>query len=153
MSDITVRAPVPADVSAMIAIERASFSDPWGDESFRQLAESADGHCRVAEQYGLVVGYWVGSRIDDEAELANLAVNPALRRGGIGRVLLEDFLRQVGATEGTTVFLEVRASNRAAIELYRGYGFTELARRKGYYMRPDEDALVMARRPRVVRTD
>lgn len=153
MSDITLREPVAADAAAIIAIEHAVFSDPWEDESFQRLADNPDGNCHVAEQDGRVVGYWIGSRIDDEAELANLAVDPALHRQGIGRLLLEDFLLHVGAPQGTTVFLEVRASNTPAIQLYRRYGFTDLARRKGYYMHPVEDALVMARRPSVVRTD
>lgn len=153
MSDITLREPVSADAAAIIAIENACFSDPWEDENFQRIAESPEGNCRVAEQDGRVVGYWIGSRIDDEAELANLAVDPELHHKGIGRLLLEDFLVHVGAPQGTTIFLEVRASNTPAIQLYRRYGFTDLARRKGYYQHPEEDALVMARRPRVVRTD
>jgi ribosomal-protein-alanine N-acetyltransferase len=152
MSEITLRVPVSSDAAALIAIENACFTDPWEDESFQRLADNHEGNCRVAELDGRVVGYWIGSRIDDEAELANLAVDPALQRGGIGRALLEDFLTHVGAPQGTTVFLEVRASNTPAIQLYRRYGFTDLARRTGYYMHPEEDALVMARRPSVVRT-
>jgi ribosomal-protein-alanine N-acetyltransferase len=94
---------------------------------------------------GQVVGYWVGQRIDDEAELANLAVAPEARGQGIGRLLLDDFIKTVGGLARTTIFLEVRASNATAIRMYLTAGFAELTRRKGYYSRPVEDALVMAR--------
>jgi ribosomal-protein-alanine N-acetyltransferase len=46
-------------------------------------------------------------------------------------------------SECSKVFLEVRASNRAAIEMYRGFNFEELARRRDYYRHPREDAIVM----------
>lgn len=150
-SDISIRAPRPEDFDAIVAIEQSSFSDAWEPENFRRLVEPPAEHCRVAEREGTVVGYWIGSRIDDEAELANLAVDLNVRRAGVGARLLEDFLEHVGALEGTTVFLEVRLSNIAAIALYRRYGFTELARRKAYYQKPEEDALVMARKPARIR--
>lgn len=150
-SEIIIRPPVPEDFEAMVAIEEASFSDPWEPPNFRSLVTAPAEHCRVAEREGKLLGYWVGSRIDDEAELANLAVNPDVRRAGVGAKLLENFLDHVGAADRTTVFLEVRASNTAAQKLYTWYGFVELARRKGYYTKPDEDATVMARRPAQIR--
>jgi ribosomal-protein-alanine N-acetyltransferase len=96
---------------------------------------------------GEVVGYWVGRRIDDEAELANFAVAPERQGQGIGRRLLYDFLDAAGGQDRTVVFLEVRAGNVGALQLYRAFGFEELDRRKGYYAKPVEDAIVMARRP------
>jgi len=44
-----------------------------------------------------------------------------------------------------TAFLEVRESNDAARGLYGSRGFSEIGRRRGYYRRPVEDALVMRR--------
>lgn len=144
---VTLRPPTNADLDAILEIETASFSDPWSVASFRRLVEPPCEHCRVAELDGRVVGYWIGSRVADEAELANLAVAPTARRSGAGAMLLENFLRHVEADRGTTVFLEVRVSNAPAILLYQRFGFSELARRKGYYQMPDEDALIMARKP------
>lgn len=150
-SELIIRAPRPEDFEAIVAIEQASFADAWEPENFRSLVTPPAEHCRVAERDGKLLGYWIGSRIDDEAELANLAVDPTLRRAGVGAKLLQDFLDHVGALEGTTVFLEVRVSNAPAIALYRRYGFAELARRKAYYQKPEEDAAVMARRPARIR--
>lgn len=148
--DIVVREARPQDAAACIAIERASFGDPWSDESFTRLVTVQREHIRVAELGAAVVGYWIGSRIDDEAELANLAVDPTQRRAGVGGRLLDHFLKHVGAHERTTVFLEVRASNVGAQELYMGRGFEPIHRRKGYYSQPTEDALVMVREPRAL---
>ncbi len=150
-SELIIRRPRPEDFEAIVAIEQASFADAWEPENFYNLVTPPAEHCRVAERDGKLVGYWVGSRIDEEAELANLAVDPALRRSGVGARLLADFLDHVGALERTTVFLEVRVSNAPAIALYRRYGFAELSRRKAYYQKPEEDAAVMARRPARIR--
>lgn len=144
---VVVRAPDADDAARLVAIERACFTDPWPLRSFEELCRAESADCGVAELAGEVVGYWVGRRIDDEAELANLAVAPERQGEGIGRRLLYDFLETVGGRERTIVFLEVRASNATALRLYQAFGFQALDRRKGYYSKPVEDAIVMARRP------
>ncbi len=144
---VTLRQARDADRAAISAIERASFTDAWPDHSFLELLSRNPEMLWVAEVAGQVIGYWVGRRIGDEAELQNLAVHPEWRGQGIGRRLLEDFIEAVGGDVDTVIFLEVRMSNRAAIALYEAFGFREIDRRKGYYARPAEDALVMARDP------
>jgi ribosomal protein S18 acetylase RimI-like enzyme len=43
------------------------------------------------------------------------------------------------------VYLEVRVSNHGAQSLYERFDFTEVGRRRNYYLEPVEDALVMRR--------
>jgi ribosomal-protein-alanine N-acetyltransferase len=50
--------------------------------------------------------------------------------------------REQGVTD---LALEVRVSNEAAMGLYRRFGFVEQGRRRGYYERPVEDAVLMGR--------
>jgi ribosomal-protein-alanine N-acetyltransferase len=76
-----------------------------------------------------------------EREILLLAVDPANRRQGVGRALVEAEL--ASASKGTTWFLEVRESNIAAISLYKAVGFTASGRRPGYYHDPAEAAIVM----------
>lgn len=150
MSDppIVVRDAREADLPAIERIERASFGDPWSAASFRSVLEAERGIARVAVRADDVLAYCIAWKVGDEAELANLAVDPAWRRTGVGTRLLDDLLEVADAPPGATVYLEVRASNAAAQALYRSRGFEAAGRRKGYYAHPTEDALVMRRPPR-----
>ena len=53
---------------------------------------------------------------------------------------------QVVLDEGYIANVVVRPSNKAAVALYRKYGFIEEGRRRNYYQKPKEDALIMTRR-------
>jgi ribosomal-protein-alanine N-acetyltransferase len=140
-----IRDASPDDLPAILEIERGCFSDPWSERSFRSLLGAPRTWFRVVEQSGAVVGYLVAWHIGDEAELANLAVHPPARRLGLGAKLLDDLVAAVNVPPGKTIHLEVRASNAAAQGLYRSRGFQEVGRRRGYYQRPTEDALLLRR--------
>jgi ribosomal-protein-alanine N-acetyltransferase len=133
------------DAPTLHAIEVECFGDPWSEASFRSMLEHPQMHARVARRDGAIVGYCIAWIVDDEAELANIAVAPSARRAGIGTRLLDDLLRAVDEKGGGTVFLEVREGNAAARALYESRDFRVLGRRKGYYRSPVEDALVMRR--------
>ena len=93
-----------------------------------------------------IVGHAVIWWAADEAELATLAVGPAFRRQGIAGVLLDRLIHEISTQGVRSVFLEVRASNQAALALYLGRGFREVGLRKHYYDHPREDARVLQRR-------
>ena len=134
-----------SDVPAVVAIEWASFPDPWSAQSFRGLVSQPPARFRVAEVLGEIAGYSVAWQVGDEAELANLAVAAAARRQGVGRALLDDLLRHADERGVATTYLEVREGNAAAQALYRSRGFAEAGRRRHYYREPVEDAVVMRR--------
>ncbi|MBI4542165.1 MAG: ribosomal protein S18-alanine N-acetyltransferase [Gemmatimonadetes bacterium] len=133
-----------ADLPAVATIEAQAFPDPWSRQAFAEMLT----HQHVCgfgfdDGEGTLVGYGLCSLGGDEGEILNLAVQPRARGRGVGSALLEamlDWLRGQGAS---CVFLEVRPSNHAAIELYRRAGFSPLGVRDGYYRRPREDALTM----------
>jgi ribosomal-protein-alanine N-acetyltransferase len=97
------------------------------------------------DRVGDVLGYSVTWFVSDESEIANLAVAPAARRGGVGALLLDMVLAASESAGARAIFLEVRESNNAARRLYASRDFTVVGRRKEYYRRPVEDALVMRR--------
>lgn len=143
---LLLRAATPADVDAIAAIERASFADPWTRESFASFARRSDVFFRVAEADGRLAGYLVAWFVADEGELANVAVAPDARGRGIGAALLDELLAVAAERGVEAVYLEVRESNAVARTLYAGRGFLMVGRRRGYYRRPVEDALVLRRR-------
>ena len=145
---VLLRRASPADVDAIAAIERESFSDPWSRQAFADLADRAtrsEVFFRVAEIDGTISGYLVGWFMGDEGELANVAVSPGARGRGVAAALLDELLAAAAARAVTAVYLEVRESNARARALYAARGFEAVGRRRGYYRRPVEDALVLRR--------
>lgn len=92
---------------------------------------------------GSLAGYLIASRYADVWHLMNVAVDPPVRRQGLGALLLEDLIARVSPAEPIT--LEVRPSNGPAISLYKRYGFQAAGLRPGYYRDTGEDALIMWR--------
>ncbi len=140
--DLILRACSIDDLSDILKIERESFPSPWSREDF--LAELRFGALSiVAELDGKVVGYLFARVVHDTMDINNICVSREFRGRGIGRRLLRECLDIAQKKEVRTVFLEVRRSNRPAINLYRSFGFSYVATRRGYYS-DGEDALVLA---------
>src|SRR5688500_15847663 len=108
----TLRPAARADLLAVSRIERASFSDPWSVDDFIAVMSMPQAIFLVAvEQSGSLAGYVLAMVVADESEILNIAVDPKLRGGAIGGMLLDAAL--TGAEERTarSTFLEVRESN------------------------------------------
>jgi ribosomal-protein-alanine N-acetyltransferase len=88
-------------------------------------------------------GFLVAWHVADELHVLNVATSPPLRRRGFARALMDEALAYAASERVRIVLLEVRRSNRAAIKLYRGFGFTVLGVRPGYYADNGEDAIEM----------
>lgn len=144
---LQLRAAEPRDIPAMAAIEAACFSDPWPASAFDSLMSSVATHLTVAVLDERVVGYSVVIHVIDEGELANIAVDAVARRRGVARALMDALMARARRDQLHSMFLEVRESNAGARALYEAFGFSALTRRKRYYQRPDEDAIVMVWRP------
>ena len=133
------------DVAAVVAIERASFSDPWPDRAFEDAVSDPALMFLVAVESGDVAGYVISWYVADQGEIANIAVAPSARGRGLGAALLDAALDQGRERGAGTTFLEVRESNAPARALYASRAFIEIGRRRGYYRRPPEDAIVLRR--------
>ena len=134
------------DLPEIAAIERKVFGDPWSTQSFREsFGHHAVYFACARRDGGQLVGYVVAWFAAGEGEIANLAVDPSEWGHGAGRQLLEAALSAAAARRTTAVYLEVRESNARARRLYTSYGFEEVGRRRGYYRRPVEDAIVLRR--------
>jgi ribosomal-protein-alanine N-acetyltransferase len=123
------------------AIEQRVFADPWSTQDFRDCVSFA--LFLVAEEQRQIAGYVVALDAADEGEILNLAVAEGGRRRGLGRALVEAMIAALSERGVRQVFLEVRESNAAARALYATFGFKDVGRRKAYYRRPVEDAIVL----------
>jgi ribosomal-protein-alanine N-acetyltransferase len=124
----------PAEARDLDAIAKIQGRSSWRPEEYLNF------DCRVAEEEGVVHGFLASRQTaPGEREILFVAVDPAFRRRGIAKRLLQN---ELDGSRGTW-FLEVRESNLAAIRLYESLGFQGAGRRENYYPDPPEPAIVM----------
>lgn len=131
----------------MHEIETASFISPWSKEDIKNDIEKRNGvsHYIGVFEGDMLAGWGCVMLLGEEAHLATVAVDPALRRKGLGRELMTALLA-LSEEEGTRYMqLECRRSNTAAQEMYKSLGFFRFSIRKGYYTDTGEDAFLYAR--------
>ena len=130
-------------LAALAEIERACFHAPWSENMLRE--ELGKGIFLVAEQDGRTAGYVGCQTVLDEGYITNVAVSPGFRRQGIARALITELTAKAGENKLAFVTLEVRESNLAARRLYEKNGFEIVGKRKNYYEKPAEDAILMSK--------
>jgi len=137
-----VRPATSADIPALLALEGGSADAAhWSEAEYHRLFAEAERMVLVIEENS-VEGFIVGRDLGPEWEIENIVVASAVQRRGLGRQLVQKLLDLARICGAQAVFLEVRESNRAARALYSKMGFTESGRRRGYYINPEEDALI-----------
>lgn len=143
--DVELRGMAAGDIAAVTAIEKASYSVPWSETTFRGLLRRRDAELVVAVVGNEVIGYAILWCVLDQGELGNVAVTAGWRGRGVGELLVEEIVRRAVRRRVNEVFLEVRPSNTVARRLYERLGFRLVGRRRNYYQQPVEDALVLRR--------
>ncbi|MDY0830207.1 ribosomal protein S18-alanine N-acetyltransferase [Microbacterium sp. BG28] len=141
-----IRPATPADLDAIMRLERASFpTDAWSDAMMREELASPHGHYVALEQGGRLIGY-AGLRAPAGArdgDVQTIALDESARGRGFGRALLRTLLSTAHERRVREVFLDVRDDNPVARGLYASEGFVEAGRRPRYYQPDDVDAIVM----------
>ena len=146
---------VPARNAAEVVIEMLNAGKapaPYATKGFGGapiqtliIDEAGSSTTQVTEYRNLVQRHNVDVVIGYVSSGNCLAVAPVARRRGIGGLLLDEVV--AGATRAgvRSLYLEVRESNSAARALYESRRFLPVGRRRGYYQRPPEDALLLRR--------
>ncbi len=145
MEGIKIRKMSRDDISRVWTIGKLCFTTPWQIRSFEYELGNKDAILMVAAADNKITGYICLRTILDITHVMDLAVESGSRRMGIGNMLLGSALQELKRSAPQTHFitLEVRKSNIAAIRLYERSGFKETGRRRGYYQKPLEDAIIM----------
>lgn len=127
------------------AIEQRSHAFPWSEKTFASNQGERYFNLRL-DVDGEMAAFAITQVVLDEATLFNIAVSPDFQRRGLGRELLEHLIQELEKKQILTLWLEVRASNVAAIALYESLGFNEATIRRNYYptLNGREDAIIMA---------
>ena len=127
------------DISAISEIEQLSFKDPFPSYFLSQLADANPVTFLVAVINDKIVGYAVIDKWPDQEHLVSIAVIPASRKKGVGQALLDHLIERLHTG---SLKLEVRRSNKAALDLYRKNGFVQTGIAHSYYT-DGEDAILM----------
>ena len=134
-----------ADIPAVLRMEARCFPDPWSEGIFRSALRDENALWLAAELDGTLAGYAGMQWVLDEGYIDNVAVDPLFRRRGAASALLKAMTAEAKRRSLAFLSLEVRAGNEGAIALYAAHGFQSVGRRRGYYLRPPEDALIMTK--------
>ncbi len=138
-----VRDMVPKDLDQAAQIEAACFLESWSKTLLEESLKNPHNLLLAAEEGGRLVGYGAACVIGEEGEIWRLAILKDYRQKGRGRELLDALVEAAREKGARAMTLEVRESNLAARRLYISAGFKEEARRKDYYRKPKEDAVIM----------
>jgi ribosomal-protein-alanine N-acetyltransferase len=136
-----------SEIDEVVAIEDASFTNPWTREMYvAELAKPDVSYCYLARRPDrVVIGFCSFWHVVDELHINNLAVLPEYRRRGVATALLSHVLDQGSRLGAMRATLEVRRSNEAARMLYERLGFAVAGVRHAYYTTPVEDAVILWR--------
>lgn len=146
--DIQVRRLQLDHLPLMMAIEREAFNLAWSASMMRDSLQAA--HCQswgIFATEGELLGFGILAIVFDEAEILSMSISPRQQRKGYGEILLHLLLQKAKDSGATSILLEVRVSNIAAIKLYEKFGFHVTGVRHNYYPTEQaglrEDALLM----------
>jgi ribosomal-protein-alanine N-acetyltransferase len=143
MNKVRIIPMAESHIKAVCTLSQSSFSVPWSEQSMRDELENQNALSLVAEMDEEVVGFLNAHFLLDEADLNLIAVKAECRKQGIGSMLFSQLILKLKEKQIRTIMLEVRESNATAISFYRSFGFSEVGRRKNYYQKPQEDALLL----------
>jgi len=132
------------DVDRIFEIEQIAYPFPWTRDIFVDCMRV--GYACFGLQMGKdLAGYTILSWAAGEAHLLNLCIHPDWQHRGYGSLLLEYAINHVARLDSETIFLEVRAGNQRAANLYENRGFKVIGHRPSYYQAGEarEDAIIM----------
>ncbi len=134
----------PRHLQDILEVERECFSSPWSEKMFKEEISGKFSHYCVAEIDNHAIGYMGMWCLSGEGHITNVAIASNHRRKGYAKALISHFINIAEKENLEFMTLEVRASNVAAIALYKSFGFEQVGIRKRYYENV-EDAYLLTK--------
>lgn len=138
----------PFDPGPLACLHARCFDVGWSEESFARLLAGPDGFgFWMIEAADVPSGFVLARAAAGESEILTIAVDPAWRKRGVGRRLLETAMAEAASRGAAEMFLEVAENNEPALALYRRCRFEPVGRRREYYDGANGklDALILRR--------
>lgn len=136
----------------VVELDKLSLGGLWTLEGYRRELASPNSNLLVMSVVNVttqteeqVIGCGCFWAILEEAHITLLAIHPDYQRRGLGKLLLYALLKDAVKRKLERATLEVRESNQVALSVYQKFGFKTAGRRKGYYQKTGEDALILWR--------
>ena len=132
-------------LDAVLQMEQQAYAHPWLRANFVDSLQSGyQAQLLLADE--TLLGYFVAMKGVDEVHLLNITVAPPYQRQGWARIMLDALAIWAKGQGAHWLWLEVRAGNRRAMEVYEASGYRRVGERKSYYPAAQgqrEDAVVM----------
>jgi ribosomal-protein-alanine N-acetyltransferase len=142
MIDLHIRWMILADMPEVLAIERASFDDPWREDDFARALRQRHIIGRVVERDEQIIGYMIYELHRNRLHLLNIGVAPDCRRRGVGRAMIE-LLQGKLSERRSRIMLEVCETNLDAQLFFRSLGFRAISVLHDLYEDTTADAYLM----------
>jgi ribosomal-protein-alanine N-acetyltransferase len=132
------------DIDRVMEIEQSAYEFPWTRGIFEDCLR-VGYECRGLQLGSSLIGYTIQTQFAGECHLLNLCVEPGWQGRHFGSLLLEQVICQARKGNCSSMFLEVRPSNRTAISMYKKRCFYIVGQRPDYYRSRQgrEDATIM----------
>ncbi len=143
MIDFIIKRMCDSDIVYLAELEKLCFSSPWSEDGLKSELDNSFARFFVAFSGNEVAGYIGAHNVLGEVYITNVAVFPRFRRLGVAQKLIRGLLYEMKNENAEFVTLEVRESNFSAISLYDKMGFEKVGKRKDFYEKPKENAILM----------
>ena len=141
---ITESDAIERDLKNILLIESQNKVALWSLKNFQESLTAKD-YFKVMRFNDETVAFIIAKVMNHECEILNLGVEISMRKKKLASKLLNNLIDFSKVLNIKQIFLEVRASNIAAVNLYDKFKFNEIGCRPNYYLTENgkEDALIM----------
>lgn len=137
---------LPSDIESVMCVERECHEFPWSEKTLSTSLTGRYFSGALDLNHGDIGAFYIAEQAGPDITLMDICVAPQYQGLGYSKLLMKELIQQARTRSAENIFLEVRAGNTPAINLYKAFNFCEVGIRKNYYPAKDgkEDAILMA---------